>query len=97
VLNATALVAAIGLPVRDPMLQSGQVDAITGLFDAAATISPVSWGTEHSFVASSGDLGVSIGTIRPNHPDADGQSNGSPFFTVWRRDGPDAPWRYIAE
>ena len=51
----------------------------------------------YGFVASSGDLGVSIGTIHPNHPDANGQSNSFPFFTVWRRDGPNAPWRYIAE
>src|SRR4051812_12075176 len=42
--------------------------AITGNFDAAETVSPVSWGTEHAFVASSGDLGVSIGTIHQNHP-----------------------------
>jgi hypothetical protein len=73
------------------------LDAVTGNFDAAETVSPVSWSTEHSFIASSGDLGVSIGTIRQNHPDAEGRSNSFPFFTVWRRDGPNAPWRYIAE
>jgi hypothetical protein len=73
------------------------LDAISGNFDAAETVSPVSWGTEHSFVASSGDLGVSIGTIRNNRPNAEGRIDSFPFFTVWRRDGPDAPWRYIAE
>jgi ketosteroid isomerase-like protein len=73
------------------------LDAITGNFDANETVSPVSWSTERSFVASSGDLGVSIGTIRQNHPGADGRPNSFPFFTVWRRDRPDAPWRYIAE
>jgi type II secretory pathway pseudopilin PulG len=73
------------------------LDAVTGNFDAAETVSPVSWSTEHAFVASSGDLGVSIGTIRPNHPGADGRTDSFPFFTVWRRDGPNAPWRYIAE
>jgi hypothetical protein len=73
------------------------LDAITGNFDANETASPVSWSTEHSFVASSGDLGVSIGTIRTNRPGADGRSPSFPFFTVWRRDGPTAPWRYIAE
>ena len=72
------------------------LDAITGNFDANETASPVSWGTEHSFVASSGDLGVSIGTIHQNHPVA-GQPSAFPFFTVWRRDRPNAPWRYIAE
>jgi ketosteroid isomerase-like protein len=73
------------------------LDAIAGNFDANENVSPVSWGTEHAFVASSGDLGVSIGTIRQNRPGADGQAHSFPFFTVWRRDGPNAPWRYIAE
>jgi len=72
------------------------VDAITANFDANETVSAVSWSTEHAFVASSGDLGVSIGTIHQNHPVA-GQPSSFPFFTVWRRDGPNAPWRYIAE
>lgn len=54
----------------------------------------IHWSTERSFAASSGDLAVSIGTIKPNDP-KDGA--GFPFFTVWRRDGPDQPWRYIAE
>lgn len=54
----------------------------------------VHWGTERSFAASSGDLGVSIGTIRSNDP---AKNEAFPFFTVWRRDGPDRPWRYIAE
>jgi hypothetical protein len=73
------------------------LDAITGNFDAAETVSPVSWSTERSFVASSGDLGVSIGTIRGNRPNAEGRTDSIPFFTIWRRDSPDAPWRYIAE
>jgi len=54
----------------------------------------INWSTERSFVAPSGDLGVSIGTIKSNDP-KDGAS--FPFFTIWRRDGPSAPWRYIAE
>jgi len=54
----------------------------------------IHWGTERSFAASSGDLGVSIGTIRSNDP---AKNEAFPFFTVWRRDGPDKPWRYIAE
>ena len=68
------------------------LDAITAAFkDEPATIN---WGTERAFAASSGDLGVSIGTIHPNDPKA---GAGFPFFTVWRRDAPDQPWRYIAE
>jgi hypothetical protein len=57
----------------------------------------IHWGTERSFVASSGDLGVSIGMIRPNAPPQAGQPDGFPFFTVWKREKPGAPWRYIAE
>ncbi len=57
----------------------------------------IHWSTERSFVASSGDLGVSIGMIRPNDPPKAGEPEGFPFFTVWKRDGPRAPWRYIAE
>ena len=59
--------------------------------------SPLRWSTETSFVASSGDLGVSIGLIRPNGPPPEGQPASIPFFTIWRRDAPDQPWRYIAE
>ena len=57
----------------------------------------INWSTERSFVASSGDLGVSIGMIRPNDPPKAGEPEGFPFFTVWKREGPDQPWRYIAE
>ena len=57
----------------------------------------IHWGTEKAFVASSGDLGVSIGTIRPNEPPKTGEPDGFPFFTVWKREKPGAPWRYIAE
>jgi ketosteroid isomerase-like protein len=69
------------------------LDAVVAGFkeEGPATIH---WGTERSFAAPSGDLAVSIGTIKPNDPkDGDGFA----FFTVWRRDGPDKPWRYIAE
>jgi hypothetical protein len=47
-------------------------------------------------VASSGDLGVTIGMIHPNTPRA-GQPANFPFFTIWRRANPTAPWRYVAE
>lgn len=71
-------------------------EAISHVVGNDGTTSPVNWSTEHSFVASSGDLGVSIGTIRLNAPVA-GQPATFPFFTVWRRDLPNGPWRYIAE
>ena len=53
------------------------------------------WKSDHTvMVASSGDLGVSIGWI---HQKSDPNGAGFPFFTIWRRESPTAPWRYIAE
>jgi hypothetical protein len=63
-----------------------------------ATGSSVNWAPDRVIIASSGDLGVTIGTIHPNNPAADGsQAAGFPFFTVWRRADASSPWRYIAE
>jgi ketosteroid isomerase-like protein len=61
-----------------------------------ATGSTLMWAPDKVLVASSGDLGVTIGMIHPNAPAA-GQPVNFPFFTIWRRDNPSAPWRYIAE
>jgi len=61
------------------------------------TGSSVSWGPDRVIVASSGDLGVTIGTIVVNEPDSTGARAKFPFFTVWRRASPDQPWRYVAE
>jgi ketosteroid isomerase-like protein len=72
------------------------LDAVTAGFKAGEPTT-IHWSTERSFAASSGDLGVSIGTIRPNMPPKPGEPDGFPFFTVWKRDRPDQPWRYIAE
>ena len=69
------------------------LDAITAGFKEEGP-AKIHWSTERSFVASSGDLGVSIGTIKPNDPK---EGTSFPFFTVWRRHGPDKPWRYVAE
>jgi hypothetical protein len=69
------------------------LDAITANFKEGEP-AKIHWSTERSLVAPSGDLGVSIGTIRSNDPK---DNDSFPFFTVWRRDGPDKPWRYIAE
>lgn len=57
----------------------------------------VIWGPEHAFAASSGDLGVSIGTIEVSRKSAGdaGPVQRIPFFTVWRRVG--GVWRYVAE
>jgi ketosteroid isomerase-like protein len=72
-------------------------DAISEGVAPESDTSPVRWSTERSFVAASGDLGVSIGTIHANAPAADGRPPSFPFFTIWRRDRPGAPWRYVAE
>ena len=58
--------------------------------------SPVHWSADKgAMVASSGDLGVTWGFIRQH--DAKPGEPGIPFFTVWRKALPDAPWRYVAE
>ncbi len=59
--------------------------------------SPVSWGPEKTIVARSGDFGVTIGYIVPNQPGPDGKTPRIPFFTIWKRESPQAPWKYIAE
>lgn len=60
--------------------------------------STVDWGPEQALVASSGDLGISFGYIVPKAAPPAGQERPRiPFFTVWRRAGPGAPWRYVAE
>jgi ketosteroid isomerase-like protein len=69
--------------------------AVTG-GDMSPT-SPVTWSADKSIVASSGDLGVTIGIIKPKVAPPAGQPAGFPFFTVWRRDSVNQPWRYVAE
>jgi hypothetical protein len=60
--------------------------------------SAVSWSADSAIVASSGDFGVTFGYIRQNAPsDASPAPAAVPFFTIWRRASPTAPWRYIAE
>ncbi len=60
--------------------------------------SDVVWGADTAFIASSGDLGITFGVIREKHPAAGSDPMaGYPFFTIWRRAGPSAPWRYVAE
>jgi ketosteroid isomerase-like protein len=61
-----------------------------------ATGSNLRWAPDKVIVASSGDLGVTIGMIHPNTPEP-GQPADFPFFTIWRRATPTASWRYIAE
>ena len=59
--------------------------------------SPLVWApNQGTLAASSGDLGVTWGYIHPVGPTPSGQQ-AIPFFTVWHRATPQAPWRYIAE
>jgi len=65
---------------------------------APGPTSPLEWSADRAIVASSGDFGVTIGAIRQKAPRPDGTlAPPIPFFTIWRRAGPSAPWRYIAE
>jgi hypothetical protein len=60
--------------------------------------SPVHWGADRAIVASSGDLGVTFGIIRPHLQTVDAaRPTGFPFFTIWRRPGARGRWRYVAE
>ena len=58
--------------------------------------SPVRWAADEKVIAaSSGDLGISIGLIRPNTPAAGAAAPGNSFFTIWRK--VNGVWKYIAE
>ena len=61
-----------------------------------ASGSSLRWAPDKVIVASSGDLGVTIGMIHPNTAALDEPVN-FPFFTIWRRSSAAAPWRYVAE
>jgi hypothetical protein len=66
--------------------------------DVAAGASPtvtLMWAPENVLVSSSGDLGVTIGSITVTPEGKAPQA--IPFFTIWRRSSPAAPWRYVAE
>ena len=63
-----------------------------------ANSSPLHWGPDHTIIAGSGDFGVTIGYLVQNQPGPDGKPLPRiPFFTIWKRDSPTAPWKYIAE
>jgi ketosteroid isomerase-like protein len=64
---------------------------------APQAASPVRWASDEKvIVASSGDLGVSIGLIRPNAPAPDGSTPPpGAFFTIWRK--VNGVWKYVAE
>jgi hypothetical protein len=62
--------------------------------------STISWAPEQVIVSSTGDLGVSIGTIKvatPATAERPAANQEIAFFTVWKRKWPTDPWRYVAE
>ena len=82
----------------------GDAGLVVGAENIARTVSQgqpetgssLFWAPNNVIVASSGDLGVTIGMIHPTAPAA-GQPVNFPFFTIWRRANASAPWRYVAE
>jgi hypothetical protein len=98
--------AAYGLPTAVNMGGPARPDYVVGAeaigkdigASAPGATSPVHWSSQVALVASSGDLGISFGYIRTHAaPPAGAPAQGQPFFTIWARESPDAPWRYIAE
>ena len=60
----------------------------------------VTWAAADAHAATTGDLGVTMGTITVAQPAADGrpaQTVRVPYLTIWRRSGPGQPWRLVAE
>lgn len=64
---------------------------------SSATPSPVTWRSETILVASSGDLGVSLGRSFKNDNGKPTTTPNQTFFTIWRRPSPSHPWKYVAE
>jgi ketosteroid isomerase-like protein len=77
----------------DFVIGPAEIGKVVGV-DEPATGSSVRWAPDRVLVASSGDLGITIGTIRGNEP---GSNLAVAFCTVWHRRTPTEPWRYIAE
>jgi hypothetical protein len=76
------------------VISAAAIGGVIG-FDDSTTGASLSWAPDHVVVASSGDLGVTIGFIDQNASTA--RPRRIPFFTVWRRGSPAEPWKYVAE
>lgn len=72
-------------------------EAIAAGFGSGQKGSPLHWAPDEVLVASSGDLGITYGYLERNQPAPPGRLSRIPWFTVWHRVTPQAPWRYIAE
>jgi glyoxylase-like metal-dependent hydrolase (beta-lactamase superfamily II)/ketosteroid isomerase-like protein len=97
VTNGSADAVNMGAPTQ-PMFTVGAARIGAAVGEGLPTDSaPFAWAADAgSLVASSGDLGVTFGFIRPHKPEP-GRPAANPFVTVWRRAGPNDPWRYVAE
>lgn len=75
-------------------------EAIAASVSAGGPTPVISWAPARVIVASTGDLGVTIGSIKvraPAAPGGEARIQEVPFFTIWRRATPRDPWRYVAE
>jgi hypothetical protein len=80
--------------VRGPEAISKSVGA------GVSSTAVITWAPTEVIVASTGDLGVTIGTIRVTTPataEKAAETREIPFFTVWKRASPGHAWRYVAE
>ncbi len=82
-----------GATGADFVIGAAQIGKVVGV-DEPATGSSVKWAPDRVIVAPSGDLGITIGTIRGTEA---GSTLAVPFCTVWHRGSPNEPWRYVAE
>jgi hypothetical protein len=75
-------------------------EAIAASVSAGGPTPVVSWAPSRVIVSATGDLGVTIGSIKvraPAPPAGEVRIQEVPFFTIWRRATPRDPWRYVAE
>jgi hypothetical protein len=96
-INAAADAAHTGAPT-DTGFRLGPDEIADGLRGAEAPLGSITWAPEEVHVAPSGDLGVTIGLIRiapadPTRP----PPPPAPFFTVWKRVGSGARWKFVVE
>jgi hypothetical protein len=71
----------------------------TGIGSNGAPGTTVVWAPSDVRVATSGDLGVTMGFITVTQAAVGGTPTMQrvPFFTVWRREDPTKPWKFVAE